>query len=132
MNGYRRGYSDAQRSVIPKRNLGQARAALKHHMQQQEDEPLNSRFGPPDISFYPEEHGVPRDLADKFWEIMLKEGVIVKHPYGGFMHPRFAEDKFVFPTKEEAGDEVKKLLDGNPSSVMRSSCVEIPVTFSPP
>lgn len=82
-------YGGDAMQVIDKRGLGQARTSLRKYLKQFEDEPVNHPLGPPDLSFQPEFNGVPRHLVDKFWEIMLKEGIVARHPFGGWMHPRF-------------------------------------------
>ena len=78
-------------SVIDKRTLGVARSKLRVYLKNFEDEPLDHKLGPPDISFSPSHHGIPNHLVDKFWELMLKENIVTRHPYGGFMHLRFAK-----------------------------------------
>lgn len=91
MNPFNRGPHAHSRDprVIDKRVLSEARASLKQLLKQYEDEPLQHQFGPPSCdSMCP--RIIPQHQKDKFWEIMLKEGVVAKHPYGGYMHPRFA------------------------------------------
>lgn len=76
--------------VIPKRTLSEARQALKKYLKANyEEEPLNHPMGPPSISWNPEHFKIHRECVEKFWEIMVKEHVVARHPYGGYMHPRF-------------------------------------------
>lgn len=76
-------------NVINKRTLGEARTALRKQLKSYESEPLQHPFGPPSLYFAPDFFGVPRNLETKFFELMAKEGLIVPHPFGGWMHPRF-------------------------------------------
>ncbi len=94
--------------VIPKALLSRARQDLKARLKQYEDEPLNHVMGPPSVS-QPCPSIIPRNLEDRFCEIMEKEGIIVRHPWGGWMHPRFKDVKV--PNKEDVKKAVIQKLD---------------------
>jgi len=102
--------------VIPKRVLSEARQALKKYLKANyEDEPLNHPMGPPDIKWNPEHFKINRECVNKFWEIMLNEHVVAKHPYGGYMHPRFqfSDHPSVAEVKQNVLAELKHVTDPN-------------------
>lgn len=117
--------------VIPKRTLSEARQALKKYLKANyEDEPLNHRMGPPSISWNPEHFKIHRSCVEKFWEIMLNEHVVARHPYGGYMHPRFqfSDHPSVAEVKKNILADLKHVLD--PNDEMREPTPKVVYDFA--